>query len=50
MIRSFFKLTRCATFSVIPAKAGIRCFITDALDSCFCTNDRELEKAALRLQ
>ena len=26
---------------VIPAKAGICCFIMDAVDSCFRRNDRE---------
>jgi hypothetical protein len=33
-------------FSVIPAKAGIHCFIMDASDSCFHRNDRELEEVA----
>jgi hypothetical protein len=35
-----------ASFSVIPAKAGIHCFIIDAVDSCLRRNDKQLGKLA----
>jgi hypothetical protein len=31
-------------FFVIPAKTGIRCFIMETKDSCFCRNNRQPEK------